>query len=518
MRKLDRFTLIGGILMVVSPFLPFWAGASVIGGVYDMWVGAPSVNYYGLSDFGPNVTVDMGWTTWIDVIMLTLGVALIFAAGITGIFKSTIGGFFGAVSCVMILFSFIGFPQITYFWVWALMGPAFFLMCIGVVICLLSLRRSRIRFLLTQGKRVFILPVVVILLASLLIVSVHVQTVVMENEINYFDDNLNNFLLGKSNIEDRRTFLLSLDNFIQERYRELPRFVEYSSAVGHGLGWGNFQGWSLVRLIRARVQSMLREINETTVDSGAIVWRIYNEGFIVKTRNLTLGFDIACTWLCPEIAGIADHADLLFMSHRHGDHADIEGLKRASLRGVKTVIPEPDLEEPAWYVTQLQQNASQLVPASVEQPINVSGVQVRAFLTPHGITNYAYLVELPDGLRILHTGDTEHFSDLTWIDDLANEQQIDIAFLKAGSLTDIPREAIKIPILARRHEKLPLGRPFSETALKPKIIVPMHENELGHGFAWISTSNLHLAYQQLDELNSSTTQIVVLAWGQSIFL
>jgi len=505
--------------MIISPFLPFWAGASLLGGVYDMWVGAPMLNYYGLPQFGPHVTVDMGWTTWIDVIMLTLGVGLTFAAGAIGIFKSTIGGVLGIVGGMMTLLSFIGFPQIMFFWVWMLMGPAFFLLCAGATLCLISPRLFQIRLALMRGKRMFILPIVAVLLISLLVVSAHVQAVATENEINYFDENLSSFLPGTSNPEVRRAFLMSFDAFIQRSYQELPRFVEYSYStnVGHGLGWGNnFPEWGLIRLVRARVQRVLREINETTVDSGAIVWRVYNDGFIVKTHNLTLGFDIACTWLVPEIAEIANHVDILFVSHLHGDHADSEVLKRAALREVKIVVPEPDLETAARYLTELPPNASQHVPVSVGQPTNVSGVQVRAFLGPHSVTNYAYLVELPNGLRLIHTGDTEHFGDVTWVDDLAGERQIDIAFINTGVLTYIPREAINIPILARRHENFPLGRPFSETALKPKTIVPMHENEFAHGFAWISTTNLRLAYQQMDELNNSTTQVVVLAWGQKM--
>jgi L-ascorbate metabolism protein UlaG (beta-lactamase superfamily) len=516
MRKFDRLSVIGCILMVVSPFLPFWAGVSILNGVYDMWVGVPMKGLYGLTQMGPQTTVDVGWTTWVDVIMLSLGVISIFAAGIVGLFRNTVGGIFGVVGGLMTLLGFIGFPQIMYFWVWALIGPAFFLLLAGAASCLVSSRRQKIREILTPGKRVLILPITVILLVSLLIGSAHFQAIAMENSTNYFDENLNSFLPNGSEVESRRDFLLGLDLYIQARYKELPNFVEYSDAVGHGLGWGrNFQSWSLVRLGEARIRQVLREINETTVNSGAIIWRVYNDGFIVKTHNLTLGFDIACSFMFPEIVKIADYVDVLFVSHLHGDHCDLEVLKRAAALGVKIIVPESDLQTIA---IPLQPYGSQLVPVNVEQTANVSGAQVRAFLGPHSVTNYVYLVELPNGLRLLHTGDTEHFGNLTWVDDLANEKQIDIAFIDTAALTNVPREAIKTPILAKRHEKLPLGRPFSETPLKPKIIVPMHENELGHGFAYISTWNLHLSYQQLDELNSSTTQVVVLAWGQRISL
>lgn len=505
--------------MLVSPFLPFWAGVSILNGVYDMWVGVPMQGPYGLTQVGPQTTVDVGWTTWIDVMLLNLGVILMFAAGVIGLFRNTAGGILGAISSLMTLLGFIGFPQIMYFWIWALIGPAFFILVAGATLCLVSSRRQRIREILTPSKKVLIFPIVLILLVSLLIASAHIQAVSMENSIRYFDENLNSFLPNTSDAGSRRNFLLSLDLFVQARYQELPKFVGYSATVGHGLDWGrDFQSWSLIRLMRARVQQVLREINETTVNSGAIVWRVYNAGFIVKSHNLTLGFDIACSFMFPEIAEIADYVDILFVSHLHGDHADFEVLRRAALRGVKIVAPAPELERVAMYLTQLPLNASQHVPVYEGESINVSGVQVRAFLGPHGITNYAYLVELPEGARLLHAGDTEHFEDVTWVDDLAGEEQTDIAFIHTAALTNVPREAITIPILAKRHEKLPLGRPFSETSLKPKTIVPMHENELGHGFAWISTLNLNLAYQQLDELNSSTTQVVVLAWGQRMSL
>jgi len=499
--------------MLVSLFLPFWAGVSILNGVYDMWVGVPMQGLYGLTQVGPQTTVDVGWTTWVDVMVLSLGVILIFAAGIVGFFRSTVGGILGITGGLMMLLGFIGFPQIMYFWVWGLVGPAFFLMCIGAVICLISQHRSQIWLLLTQNKRVVILPVVAVLLTSSLIVSMHFRAVAVDKETNYYDENLRYFLPNSSDTEARRAFLMSLDVFIQKRYQELPKFVEYSAYMGR-----NFPAWSLVRLLQMQVQRIVKEINETTVESGIIVWRVYNAGFVVKTRNLTIGFDVACTWLCPKIAEIADLVDLLFVSHLHGDHADVEVLRRAAMRGVKIIAPAPELERVAMYLTQLPLNASQHVPVYDGESINVSGVQVRAFLGPHGITNYAYLVELPEGVRLLHTGDTEHFEDVTWVDDLANEEQIDIVFIHTAALTNVPREAITIPILAKRHEKLPLGRPFSETPLKPRIIVPMHENELGHRFTWVSTWNLNLAYRQLDELNSLTTQVVILAWGQRMSL
>ena len=514
MRKFDRLSVIGCILMVVSPFLPFWAGVSLLNGVFDMWVVVPMKGLYGLIQMGPQTTVDVGWTTWVDVIVLSLGVILMFVAGLVGLFRNTVGGIFGVVSGLMTLLGFIGFPQITYYWVWTLMGPAFFILCIGAMLCLVTPSISQIRAALTHGKRFFIIPIIVALLIFTLIVSMNFQTAAIDKDINNYDENLRYFQPDSSDADARQAFLLSLDVFIQNRYQELPKFVEYSVYMGR-----NFASWSLVRLLRMQVQRIIMEIRETTVESGIVVWRVYNEGFIVKTHNLTLGFDVACTsWLCPEIAEFADLVDLLFVSHLHNDHADSEVLSRAAARGVKIIVPGPELERVAMYLTNLPLNASQYVPVYEGEPINVSGVQVRAFPGPHSILNYAYLVELPDGLRLLHMGDTEHFGNLTWVDDLANEKQIDIAFIHTAALTNVPREAIRIPILAKRHEKLPLGRPFSETPLKPKIIVPMHENELGHRFAWISTWNLHLTYQQLDELNSSTTQVVVLAWGQRISL
>ena len=232
--KFDRLSLIGSILMIVSPFLPFWAGTSLVGGLYDMWVVAPSINYYGLAEFGPHVTVDMGWTTWPDVIMLSVGTALIFIASALGIFKSTIAGFLGIVGATMTLLSFIGFPSITYSWVWLLMGPAFFLLWAGSTLCLIALRRSQLRLALMNGKRALISTTAIISLISVFVVSLHIQAVASANDINYFDENLNVFSPSSSDGETRRAFLISLDKFIQRSYRQLPRFVEYSSTVGHG--------------------------------------------------------------------------------------------------------------------------------------------------------------------------------------------------------------------------------------------------------------------------------------------
>ncbi|MEN6603932.1 MAG: hypothetical protein ABFD86_16105, partial [Bryobacteraceae bacterium] len=81
---------------------------------------------------------------------------------------------------------------------------------------------------------------------------------------------------------------------------------------------------------RARMEKAVREIEAARVVSGIKIWKLYNHGFLVRTPSVSLAFDIVPGTSVPGftvetglIERLAEQSDALFISHHHGDHANI---------------------------------------------------------------------------------------------------------------------------------------------------------------------------------------------------
>ena len=65
------------------------------------------------------------------------------------------------------------------------------------------------------------------------------------------------------------------------------------------------------------------------VKRGMKIYKIYNDGFVARTKSVTIAFDVVRGALNGEsivseeqIAAIVDRCDVLFLSHNHGDPVD----------------------------------------------------------------------------------------------------------------------------------------------------------------------------------------------------
>ena len=101
-----------------------------------------------------------------------------------------------------------------------------------------------------------------------------------------------------------------------------------------------FQSW-----YHQRMKTMLSQLKETPrPKSGAIIYKLYNHGFIVRTAKATYAFDL---YPGPRGDGFAmddslttaliDFCDVYFVSHLHPDHAD-EFVARTFIAQGKPVI------------------------------------------------------------------------------------------------------------------------------------------------------------------------------------
>ncbi len=78
--------------------------------------------------------------------------------------------------------------------------------------------------------------------------------------------------------------------------------------------------------IRAQSDRLIKELEDTRVTIGARIWKVYDMGFIVRTKTVTLAFDLVsgATAGCKDFSLSAEElnrlikqCDVLFISHKH---------------------------------------------------------------------------------------------------------------------------------------------------------------------------------------------------------
>ncbi|UCH36199.1 MAG: hypothetical protein JSV65_07555 [Armatimonadota bacterium] len=306
---------------------------------------------------------------------------------------------------------------------------------------------------------------------------------------------------------ERRLALLVLDGVLHEQYApSRPPVQEF---------------------YRARIERAVAQMEGTRVSEGAIIWKLYNHGFVVRTATVTLAFDV---YRGPQGFRVSDaeggrsiglspgfpipddlaerlvrQCDVLFISHRHGDHAD-EWIARTFLAHGKPVVAPPNAFEGSpihEQITRLKREAH-----TVQRlPIQDGARQLEVVVYPgqqyqgSGLPNNVALVFTPEGMSFAHNGDQindpypAYQEDYEWIDKVREHHRVDVLMTNCW-LNDIYR----------------LTRGFN-----PKLVIPGHENELSHPVwdrvpYWRDAEYLGTTYPQL---LASDYPVLPMTWGES---
>jgi hypothetical protein len=218
-----------------------------------------------------------------------------------------------------------------------------------------------------------------------------------------------------------------------------------------------------------RIEKAIKEMESKHVDKGAIIWKLYDMAFVVRTNTVTIGFDLTRGHSArAEGFGISNilykriisQCDALFISHRHGDHADEWVAQEFIDQGKPVVAPEGIWANKPIYkkMTHLQRKANQMQ----SLPIQFGKRELKVVIYPGhqgaAILNNVSLVITPEDLSFCHTGDQSSNDDLEWIDKVGEHFWIDV-FMPNCWTTDPPR---------------------ATRGYNPELILPGHENELGH--------------------------------------
>lgn len=246
-----------------------------------------------------------------------------------------------------------------------------------------------------------------------------------------------------------------------------------------------------------RMQGVLADL-EKPLTKGMKVYKLYNDGWIIRTPKVTIGWDIYRGREVPELgrhlmsdsiaAALADKVDIMFLTHNHGDHVDPFVVDRITSQGKPVVAPNQILPDNRA-VTHTRQDKiwKETFKAG-------NGAKLKATIVPGHqdvLENNIYVVTTPDGYTVSSTGDQ-------WL----KEDQETVLNMQGK----IPPVDVFMPICWA--SKLPeLCQSFGA-----KLVLTGHENELGH-HTIDHREAYWLSYNKLEDFPLPTS---LMTWGEWI--
>ena len=164
-------------------------------------------------------------------------------------------------------------------------------------------------------------------------------------------------------------------------------------------------------------------------DSDDLGWLMYSANYLFRTHNVRWAIDpLTLNSRVPGATGVdithdLKNLDFVLLTHRHGDHLDIDLLRALRHLSIQWVVPEailPIVRDDSGIPIQ------QILIPKPAQPIELLGLRIIPFKglhyekSAHGATlkdvpTTAYLVEC-DGKRWLFPGDTRNYDPVSMPD------------------------------------------------------------------------------------------------------
>lgn len=291
----------------------------------------------------------------------------------------------------------------------------------------------------------------------------------------------------------------------------------------------------LIDFYHERIEQAVGEIEASRVEDGARIWQLYNLGYVVRTKTVTLGFDLfrgPARTVAQDVTGekahvptpdfpisdalakrLADQCDVLFISHWHYDHAD-PYISQEMLSQGKPVIATTetfsrekrydaismDLDAVYAGLTRMDRSVHEVQKLTIQQ----GAVQLDVIVNPghqggHLCNNV--IVTTPEGLTFAHNGDQYNdptnpdHRDFEWIDHVKEHADIDV--LMSNCWMDDPLRYVE--------------------GTNPKLTILGHMIEMGHEAwdrmpYWGDSVFIQSSY---DALLASDHPVLIMAWGES---
>ncbi|MHB1319592.1 MAG: MBL fold metallo-hydrolase, partial [Anaerolineae bacterium] len=246
--------------------------------------------------------------------------------------------------------------------------------------------------------------------------------------------------------------------------------------------------------LNRRIARAVDEIESEVVTSGMTLWKLYNHGFVVKTPEVTIGFDLHRgpfeTFRIE--SGLFDRllqaTQALFISHEHSDHADADAIPQM-LGLQRPVIVPPGLWKGAAADFRWIEPERHWMVAN-RLALGDASITYRIFPGHQGteLLNNVTLVELPNGLSVMHTGDQSNTEDFgVWIDRVHEQASVDVLLPNCWS-TNLPRLI---------------------QGVAPRLVITGHENEMSH-----PVDHREAFSKTYGHIVGESTPVVVMAWGE----
>jgi len=253
------------------------------------------------------------------------------------------------------------------------------------------------------------------------------------------------------------------------------------------------------KFLQYRIENMASQIENTEVEEGTIIWKLYNHSFVVRTKSVTIAFDLirpserfdvffADT---KEVIGrIIEQCDVLFISHWHHDHAD-DWVAQTFIEQGKPVVSPPDV----WKDKPFYEKLSHLDrDANMKHilPVGKGKYELKATIYPGHQGDYLNNVSViytPEDFCFSHNGDQNagHIAeDTIWLHDIKNHHQVDVLLYNSYM------------------------SPTWISGFDPDLVISAHENELGHGI-----HSRHPFWKMHKRSKSLTYPLLVMSWGES---
>lgn len=257
---------------------------------------------------------------------------------------------------------------------------------------------------------------------------------------------------------------------------------------------------SVQKFLQERITLSVNQMQQSIVKEGAKIWKLYNHGFVIRTASVTIGFDIVRAHSAKAegfiitdelMKKVIEQCDALFISHRHGDHAD-SWVAQAFIDQDKPVVAPPEV----WQSQPIHEEITHLKREShIVQHLKIQkGKQNLSVVNYPGhqgssIENNVPLVFTPEGMSFVQTGDQSGPStDWEWIDEVGASNKVDVLFPNCWT-PDIHRMV---------------------KGFQPQLVITGHENEMGH-----TIDHRESNWLTYTRLKGSTTPFLLITWGES---
>ena len=233
--------------------------------------------------------------------------------------------------------------------------------------------------------------------------------------------------------------------------------------------------------------------NEKPEGKEIRIYKLYNHGFVVQTPSMAIAIDLIRGGRADQpfvsdalIASLVDQCDILFVSHRHADHAD-KSVAQLFCDQNKQVIAPPDLwENMSSQIKHIR--GEYAITETINIPHRQNALNVTVFPGHQdNIPNNLYAITTPERVTVMHTGDQYHDDDMEWISQVGDQIEVDVFLVHSW-----------MPHIEKTIE-----------GIRPKWVVVGHENEMEHTID--HRESYWLTFRRFKEVAQPYT---VMAWGE----